>query len=78
MSTQARDQDTLENDSDLHPSDAAIQEAEVENAEDIEEEVIETSELSSLSNIQNSSGSAPLTKSDVEDYLKLISALYKK
>jgi hypothetical protein len=30
MSTQARDQDALENDSDLHPSDAAIKEAEVE------------------------------------------------
>ena len=60
---------------DLHPSDV-FKEAEGENSE-VVKEASETSELTSVSSFSNYSGSAPLTKSDVEECLKMISELYK-
>ena len=61
---------------DLHPSGAALKEAEVQNSEDVEEEPSETCEP--VSNSSNFSGSAPLTRSDIDECLKMLSELYKK
>ena len=60
-----------------NPRPQKVLDTSVFDSEDVEEEARESSELESVSNISNSSGSAPLTKKDIEECLKMMSTLYK-